>query len=146
MTVLFFVLGLVFGYVSLVLGPLGLIEALIVLGIIVWQVRRFPERSGAYLVGLSVLPVVLLTIIVTQVPVCASTSATHCYAPIAIPALVAFAVAGLIGAVLLGRTLPGVLSRAAGAKEPNAEALSNRDEDKAEAAASEKTRTSRPRR
>lgn len=111
MAVLFFVLGFVFGYVSLALGPLGLIEALVVLGIVLWQVRRFPERSGAYLVGLSLLPVILLSIIVSQVPACTSASATHCYAPIAIPALAAFAIAGLIGAVLLARSLPRVASR-----------------------------------
>lgn len=108
---LFFVLGFVFGYVSLALGPLGLIEALVVLGIVLWQVRRFPERSGAYLIGLSLLPVILLSIIVSQVPACTSASETHCYAPIAIPALAAFAIAGLIGAFLLARTLPSVVTR-----------------------------------
>ena len=43
----FLALGLVFGFVSLALGPLGLLEALIVLGLVLVQVRRFPERAGA---------------------------------------------------------------------------------------------------
>lgn len=118
MTVLFFFLGLVFGYVSLALGPLGLIEAAVVLGIVLWQVRRFPERSGAYLTGLSLLPVIVLSTIVTRVPICngTSTTATQCYAPIAIPALGGFAVAGLIGVILLGRTLRRMFATAADQK------------------------------
>jgi hypothetical protein len=93
--------------VSLALGPLGLIEALIVLGLVLWQVRRFPERTGAYLFGLSVVPVILLGTIVTRMPVCASglSKTGECYAPITGPALVVYAVAGLIGAILLGLTL-----------------------------------------
>jgi hypothetical protein len=66
----FLVLGLVFGYVSVALGPLGLAEALIVLGLILLQVRRFPERSGAYLVGMSILPVIALASIVSRMAAC----------------------------------------------------------------------------
>lgn len=107
MTGLFLFLGLVFGYVSLALGPLGLIEALIVLGLVLWQVRRYPERAGAYLVGLSLVPVVLLAIIVTRVPACGSgvSKSSECYAPITGPALAVYAIVGLIGTVLLGVTL-----------------------------------------
>lgn len=107
MTVLFFFLGLVFGYVSLALGPLGLIEALIVLGLVLWQVRRYPERTGAYLIGLSLVPVVLLSIIVTRMPVCdgAVSKTGECYAPITGPALAVYAIVGLIGVILLGMTL-----------------------------------------
>lgn len=107
MTALFFFLGLIFGYVSLALGLLGLIEALIVLGLVLWQVRRFPERSGGYLLGLSLLPVIVLGTIVSRMPVCdgSRSPSAECYAPITGPALGAYAIAGLIGAVMLGRTL-----------------------------------------
>ena len=93
---------------SLALGPLGLIEALIVLGLVLVQVRRLPERSGAYLVGFSIVPVIVLASIVFRLPACpspVSSSAPQCYAPLAVPALIAYVVAGLIGAVLLGTTL-----------------------------------------
>jgi len=104
----FLVLGLIFGFVSLALGPLGLIEALIVLGLVLVQVRRLPERSGAYLVGFSIVPVIVLASIVFRLPACpspVSSTAPQCYAPLAVSALIAYMVAGLIGAVLLGTTL-----------------------------------------
>jgi hypothetical protein len=111
MTVLFFFLGLVFGYVSLALGPLGLIEALIVLGVALWQARRFPERIGSYLIGLSLVPVVVLGIIIARFPACDSRNATgQCYASITGPALAIYAIAGLIGAVVLGITLRRLFS------------------------------------
>jgi hypothetical protein len=94
--------------VSLALGPLGLIEALIVLGLVLVQVRRLPERSGAYLVGFSVIPVIVLASIVLRLPACptpVATTAPQCYAPLAVPALIAYAAVGVIGAVLLGMTL-----------------------------------------
>jgi hypothetical protein len=105
----FLVLGLVFGFVSVALGPLGLIEALIVLGLVLVQVRRYPERSGAYLLGASILPVISLAAIVARVPACPGSgvvsTAPECYAPITLPALAAYAVAGLVGLVLLGIAL-----------------------------------------
>lgn len=99
----FFGLGLIFGFVSLALGPLGLIEALIVLALILVQVRRLPERTGAYLIGASVLPLVILTSVVTRLPACgaAATVNRRCYAPITEPAIAAYLAAGLAGAVLL---------------------------------------------
>jgi len=104
----FLVLGLIFGFVSLALGPLGLIEALIVLGLVLVQVRRLPERSGAYLVGFSILPVIVLASIVFRLPAChtpISSTAPQCYVPLAVPALIAYAAAGVIGALLFGRAL-----------------------------------------
>jgi hypothetical protein len=94
--------------VSLALGPLGLIEALIVLGLVLVQVRRLPERSGAYLVGVSILPVIVLASIIFRMPACpaaAASTALQCYAPFAVPALVGYAVVGVIGALLLGVAL-----------------------------------------
>lgn len=107
MTALFFVLGVILGYASLALGPLGLIEALIILGIVLWQVRRFPERTGAYLLGASIVPAILLGILLTRMPACGSgTSATgECYAPITGPALVVYVVVGLVGLAVLSLTL-----------------------------------------
>ena len=94
---------------SLALGPLGLIEALIVLGLILVQVRRLPERTGAYLVGVSILPVIVLASILSRMPACPGpgvpSTAPQCYAPITVPAVLGYAVAGLIGAVLLGIAL-----------------------------------------
>jgi hypothetical protein len=91
------------------LGPLGLIEALIVLGLILLQVRRLPERSGAYLLGMSILPVIALASIVSRMPACpasgALSAAAQCYAPITVPAIAGYAVAGMVGAVLLGIAL-----------------------------------------
>lgn len=113
----FLVLGLVFGFVSVALGPLGLIEALIVLGLVLLQVRRFPERSGAYLLGVSVLPVISLAAIVARVPACPQSgvvsTAPECYAPITVPALAAYAAAGLVGVVLLGIGLRRIFRSAA---------------------------------
>ena len=99
-------LGLVFGFVSLALGPLGLVEALIVLGLVAIGMRRRPERTGAYLVGMSILPVVILTAIVTRLPACgAHAISSRCYASITLPALILYGVAGLLGAVICGLTL-----------------------------------------
>jgi hypothetical protein len=99
----------VFGFVSLALGPLGLIEALIVLGLVLVRVRRFPERAGAYLVGASIVPVIVLASIVTRMPACsgpgALSTAPQCYAPITVPAMAGYAAAGLVGAALLGFAL-----------------------------------------
>jgi hypothetical protein len=106
MTALFLVLGLVFGFISLWLGPLGLIEALIVLGLVLFQVRRFPERGGAYLFGMSLLPVLILASIVSRVPACGHQAAgTQCYEPVTLVALTAYSAGGLAGAVLLGIAL-----------------------------------------
>jgi hypothetical protein len=94
--------------VSLALGPLGLVEAVIVLGLVLVQVRRLPERSGAYLVGLSVVPVIVLASIVFRLPACPTpvpSTAPPCYAPLAMPALIGYAVAGVIGGLLLGIAL-----------------------------------------
>jgi hypothetical protein len=85
-----------------------LIEALIVLGLVLVQVRRLPERSGAYLVGFSILPVIVLASIVFRLPACQTpvvSTAPQCYAPLAVPALIAYTVVGLIGAILLGTAL-----------------------------------------
>jgi hypothetical protein len=94
--------------VSLALGPLGLIEALIVLGLVLIQVRRMPERTGAYLVGMSIIPVVVLASIVFRLPACPTPlpkTAAQCYAPLAVPALIAYGVVGVIGAVLLSNVV-----------------------------------------
>jgi hypothetical protein len=90
------------------LGPLGLIEALIVLGLVLVQVRRFPERSGAYLVGMSLLPLIILTSIVTRLPPCpqaGAPTAQQCYAAVAVPVMAGYALAGFAGAVLTGVAL-----------------------------------------
>jgi hypothetical protein len=95
--------------VSLALGPLGLVEAVIVLGLVLVQVRRYPERTGAYLAGMSLLPVIILASIVARMPACpgsgARSTAPQCYAPITLPAISGYAVAGVVGAVLLGIAL-----------------------------------------
>jgi hypothetical protein len=99
------VLGLIFGYVSVALGPIGLAEALIVLGLILFQVRRFPERSGAYLVGMGTMPVIVLGSILARMPACPASGAVNtapaCYAPITVPAIAGYAVAWLGGAAWL---------------------------------------------
>jgi len=96
------------------LGPLGLIEALIVLGLVLVQVRRYPERSGAYLLGSSILPLIVLASIVVRMPACpgsgASSAAPQCFAPITVPAIAGYAVAGLVGALLLGIALRRLFS------------------------------------
>lgn len=80
---------------------------MIVLGIVLWQVRRFPERTGAYLLGVSLVPAILLGLVMTRMPACGSgMSATgECYAPVTGPALIVYVVAGLVGFVLLVVTL-----------------------------------------
>jgi hypothetical protein len=107
-------LGLIFGFVSFALGPLGLIEALIVLGLILVQARRFPERSGAYLMGASIVPLVILASLVARLPACPGSGAlptsASCYAPITVPAMVAYGIAGVAGAILLGLTLRRLFS------------------------------------
>ena len=80
------------------LGPLGLVESLIVFGLIVLRVRRFPERSGAYLLGMSIVAVIVLGSIVLRMPACPASGA--CYAPITLPAIAGYAVAGIVGAIL----------------------------------------------
>jgi hypothetical protein len=94
--------------VSLALGPLGLVEALIVLGLALIQVRRLPERTGAYLVGMSIIPVIVLASIVLRLPACSASignAGPQCYVALTVPALIAYLVVGLIGAVLLGTVL-----------------------------------------
>jgi hypothetical protein len=93
--------------VSLALGPLGLIEALIVLGLVLVQVRRYPERTGAYLVGMSTLPVIILGSIVARLPACPvhGNPAQQCYVAITLPALIGYTLVGLIGALLVGVTV-----------------------------------------
>ena len=79
------------------------------LGLILLQIRRFPERSGAYLVGTSILPVIILASIVVRMPACpesgALSTAPQCYVPITVPAIAAYAAAGVVGAVLLSIAL-----------------------------------------
>jgi hypothetical protein len=85
-----------------------LAEALIVLGLVLVQIRRLPERTGAYLVGMSIIPVIVLASIVLRLPACptaAARTAAQCYAPLAVPALLAYGVAGVIGAVLLSNAV-----------------------------------------
>jgi hypothetical protein len=90
------------GFVS-ALGPLGLIEAVIVLVLVLIRVRRFPERSGAYLLGMAVLPLVILIAVVTQLPSCGQRAgAAQCYQPVQLIALGAYAVAALVGLAMLG--------------------------------------------
>jgi hypothetical protein len=81
-----------------------LILAALIFGTVVVQVRRFPERTGAYLLGVSVVPDVLLGSIVARMPACGSglSSTGECYAPVTSVALVAYAVAGVVGALLVG--------------------------------------------
>jgi hypothetical protein len=95
------------GFASLALGPLGLIEALIILGLVSIRVRRFPERVGAYLVGASLIPIVLLATLVTRMPSCdvGRSVQGQCYAPITGPALIGYVIVGLAGAAILGLTL-----------------------------------------
>lgn len=91
-----------FGFVSLRLGPIGLAEALIVLALVLVQVRRMPERSGAYLIGMSLLPLIYLASIVTRIAPCwAKPAPIPCYAPITLIAVVAYSVAGIVGIGLL---------------------------------------------
>ena len=84
------------------------------LGLVMVQVRRYPERPGAYLVGMSILPVIVLASIVSGMPACpgsgALSGARQCYAPITVPAMGGYAIAGLVGAVLLGVALRRLFS------------------------------------
>ena len=95
------------GFASLALGPLGLIEALIVLGIALFRVRRFPEQAGAYLIGVSLIPLVLLIALMLRMPSCDVGRSTHgeCYAGISGPAAIVYGIAGLVGAGLVGLAL-----------------------------------------
>jgi hypothetical protein len=101
------------GFVSLALGPLGLIEALIVLGLVLIRVRRFPERTGAYLVGASLIPLVLLISLMLRMPSCDVGRSAHgeCYAPITGPATIVYGIAGLVGAGLVGFALRRSIAR-----------------------------------
>jgi hypothetical protein len=87
---------------------------LIVLGLVMVQVRRYPERSGAYLLGASILPLIVLTSIVSQMPACPGSGvlsgAPRCYAPVTQPAIGGYAIAGLVGALLLGFGLRRIFS------------------------------------
>jgi hypothetical protein len=100
--------------VSFALGPLGLIEALIVLGLIAVQVRRLPERTGAYLTGASLVPLVVLASVVSRLPACPGSApiatGASCYSPITVPAMAAYAIAGVVGAILLGMALRRLFS------------------------------------
>lgn len=95
------------GFASLALGPLGLIEAVIILGLVMIRVRRSPERTGAYLVGASLLPLVLLISLMLRMPSCDVGRSAHgeCYAPVTGPATIIYGIAGLAGAALIGLTL-----------------------------------------
>ena len=95
------------GFASLALGPLGLIEALIVLGLVMIRIRRFPERVGAYLVGTSIIPIVLIVQTIARMPSCdvGHSARGECYAPITGPALIGYAIVGLLGSLILGLTL-----------------------------------------
>ena len=96
-------------------GPLGLIEALIVLALVLFRVRRFPERVGAYLIGVSIIPLVLLVGIIARMPSCdvGHNARGECYAPITGPAAIAYAIVGLLGGVILGLTLRRLFAPAA---------------------------------
>jgi hypothetical protein len=100
---------LVFGFVSLALGPLGLVEALVVLGLVLVQVRRYPERIGAYLIGMSLLPLIILASLIARLPSCPAgvvpKSAPACYAPITVPAMLGFGLLGFTGAIVTGLAL-----------------------------------------
>ena len=100
------------GFGSLELGPLGLIEAAVILAILVVRFRSFPERAGGYLLGVSVVPIILLGSIVTRMPSCDAGLSRHgeCYATITGPALIAYALVGLVGAGLLAFALGRLLA------------------------------------
>ena len=95
------------GFASLALGPLGLIEALVVLGLVLVRVRRFPERAGAYLVGASLIPLVLSISLIQRMPSCDVGRSAHgeCYAGVTGPATIAYGIAGLVGVGLIGMAL-----------------------------------------
>ena len=95
------------GFASLALGPLGLIEAVVILILVMSRVRRFPERVGAYLVGVSIIPLVLLVGIIARMPSCdvGRSARGECYAPITGLAVIGYAIVGVLGAVIVGLTL-----------------------------------------
>jgi hypothetical protein len=109
------------GFASLALGPLGLLEALIVLAIVLFRVRRFPERTGGYLLGASVVPVILLGSLIARMPSCDIGRSAHgeCYAGITGPALIGYGLVGLLGAVLLGMTLRRLFDNSAASSAAN---------------------------
>jgi len=78
------------------------------------QVRRYPERSGAYLLGASIVPLIVLASIVSEMPACPQSGvvsgAPRCYAPFTVTATAGYAVAGLVGALLLGFALRRIFS------------------------------------
>jgi hypothetical protein len=55
---------------------------------------------------MSILPVIILSSIVVRMPACPVHGPTPCYAAITVPALILYALAGLVGAILVGLTLP----------------------------------------
>jgi hypothetical protein len=90
--------------VSLALGPLGLVEALIVLGLVVFGMRRFPERTGTYLMGMSVIPVILLLAIVVRLPQCpVHGTAVGCYSSVTLAVLAVYVIVGIAGALITVR-------------------------------------------
>jgi hypothetical protein len=101
--VAFFAGGLVLGFMSAWSGPLGLMLAALVFGTVVVQLLQFPERCGAYLLGVSVAPLILLGSIVSRMPACDIGHSTtgECYGPITGPAMIGYAVIGVVGAVIL---------------------------------------------
>ena len=111
------------GFFSLELGPLGLLEALIVLGIALARVRRFPERTGAYLIGASLIPIALIGALMARMPSCDVGRSAHgeCYAPITGPALVFYVLLGLVGVAITAfalRRMAGAAGNRRGASGP----------------------------
>lgn len=95
------------GYASLAPGPLGLLEASIILALVTIRIRRYPERAGGYLLGIAVVPLVLLGAIIARMPSCdvGQSARGECYAPITGPALIGYALAGLLGPALIALTV-----------------------------------------
>jgi hypothetical protein len=84
-----------------------------VLALILIQVRTLPERTGAYLFGMSLLPVIYLGSIAARIPSCsAQPAAGPCYAPITVVALVAYGFAGIAGIGFLAVGLRRLASQA----------------------------------
>jgi hypothetical protein len=100
------------GFFALKLGPLALVEALIILAIVGFRIRRFPEQTGAYLLGASLVPVIVLASTVARMPACQAGVSSHgeCYAPITGPMVIAGVILGLIGAAILAVGLRPMLS------------------------------------
>ena len=103
------------GFFALRLGPLALIEALIILAIVGFRVQRFPERTGAYLLGGSLIPVITFLSIIVRMPACQAGASLHgeCYAPITGPAVIGCVIVGLVGAAILALGLRPMLSNRA---------------------------------